>query len=63
MLKALALSAAVLMGGFFMPEAQARELFLCEKRPGGVIKGKFWRIALCRNDHRPGTVANCLFEY
>ena len=44
MFKALALAAAVLWGGFFMPEAQARELFCAKKDPAESLKENFGEL-------------------
>ena len=41
MFKALALAAGVLWGGFFMPEAQARELFCAKEDPAESLKESF----------------------
>ena len=44
MFKALALSAAVLLGGFFMPAAQARELFCANDDPADSLKESFGEL-------------------
>ena len=41
MFKAFVVAAAVLLGGFFMPTAEARELFCAKDDPSETLKSKF----------------------